>query len=183
MVDYCGAFFFTVPCAVGKICIRMLRNTCHGSQCRSSQIKTQSLTYFRSLLYFHTSFTVLQSQFHIFKERCALIGRHHSTLRATQSAWCQTFLTSVLYVDTPRLLDVDIICSNRPVQCDGVMRTTETHLLLHFVLGIVATALLQNTLGIYEHPFASVAWHRCRQEIGLKVSETNKKENKCDTRW
>lgn len=75
---------FTVPSAAGKICTRLLRNTCHGSQCRSSQIKTQSLTYFRSLLYFHTLFLLyFKHNFRVFKERCALIGRHHSTLRGT----------------------------------------------------------------------------------------------------
>lgn len=176
---------FTVPSAAGKICTRLLRNTCHGSQCRSSQIKTRSLTYSRSLLYFHTLFLLYFKHNFVFLKSAVLRLVGVTRLFGAQSARRQTFQTSALFVDTPRLLDGDIICLNRPVRCDDVTRATETHLLLHTVLRIVASAVLQNTIfmAIFEHPFAFVARHGCRQEIGLKVTQTKRKESEGDTWW
>lgn len=183
MVDYCEAFSlcrlllakYAPDCCATPVMVR------NADLVRSKRgrwhILDRSCIFTLSLLYFKHNFVFLKSAV------LRLVGI--TRLFGAQSARRQTFQTSVLFVDTPRLLDGDIICLNRPVRCDDVTRTTETHLLLHTVLRIVASAVLQNTIfmAIFEHPFAFVARHGCRQEIGLKVTQTNKKESERDTWW
>lgn len=184
MVDYCEAF---------SLCRLLLAK--YAPDCCATPVMVRNADLVRSKrsrwhildhsCIFTLSFCCTSNTIFVFLKSAVLWLVGITRLFGAQSARRQTFQTSVLFVDTPRLLDGDIICLNRPVRCDDVMRTTETHLLLHTVLRIVASAVLQNTIfmAIFEHPFAFVARHGCRQEIGLKVTQTKRKESEGDTWW